>query len=167
MRIVIFSSLLIAMMIAPAAAQNTVQVAKNQDWSVYVHESEDGRKICFAATQPQDSSPDDTGRSGVYFYVTNWVEDGIKNELSVRNGYELKKGSAPNVEVGGTSFEMFTRGAHAFLRDPEDEKKLIRLMKAGAQMTLKAESADGKVTTDRYSLYGLTASMRKLDDECP
>jgi hypothetical protein len=166
MRIVLFSSLLIAMMTASAAAQNTVKVAENRDWAVYVHEGENGNKICFAATEPKDSSPADANRSGVYFYVTNWVEDGIRNELSVKSGYEFKEGDAPTVSVGDASFEMFTRGDKAFLRDPEDEKRLLDRMKAGATMTVTGESKDGQQTTDNYSLFGLTASVNKLNEEC-
>ncbi len=166
MRIGLFSLLLIGLMTAPAAAQNTVKVAENRDWAVYVHEGEDGNKICFAASEPTDSSPEDVDRSGVYFYVTNWVGDDINNELSVRSGYEFKDGGAPTVEVGGNSFEMFTRGINAFLRDPEDEKRLLRLMKAGAKMTVSAESAEGTQTTDTYSLFGLTASVNTLNKEC-
>lgn len=167
MRIVLFSSLLIALMTASAAAQNTTKVAENQDWAVYVHEGENGNKICFAASEPTDSSPEDPNRSGVYFYVTNWVSDGIKNELSVKNGYEFKDSSQPTVEVGGTEFAMFTRGDNAFLRDPEDEKRLLQLMKAGAKMTVTGETAGGQQTTDTYSLFGLTASVNTLNEECP
>lgn len=167
MRIVLFSSVLIALMTVSAAAQNTVKVAENRDWAVYVHEAENGNKICFAASEPKDSSPQDANRSGVYFYVTNWVEDGIKNELSVKSGYEFKEGSAPTVAVGGAEFDMFIRGDKAFLRDPEDEKQLLAEMKAGADMTVRGESADGQQTTDTYSLFGLTASVNTLNEECP
>lgn len=167
MRIVLFSSLLIALMTASAAAQNTTKVAENRDWAVYVHEGEDGNKICFAASEPTDSSPNDPDRSGVYFYVTNWASDGIKNELSVKNGYEFKEGTQPTVNVGGDEFAMFIRGDNAFLRDPEDEKRLLQLMKAGAKLTVSGETADGEQTTDTYSLFGLTASINTLDEECP
>jgi len=166
MRIGLFSLLLIGLMALPAAAQNTIQVAENRDWAVFIHDGEDGNRICFAASQPTDTSPGTADRGGVYFYVTNWVEDDITNELSVRNGYEFKEGSAPTVEVDGNSFEMFTRGVHAFLRDPEDEKELLQLMKAGAKMTIAGESTDGKQTTDTYSLFGLTASVGTLNEEC-
>ncbi len=167
MRIVLVSSVLIALMTASAAAQNTTKVAENRDWAVYVHEGENGNKICFAASEPKDSSPQDQDRGAAYFYVTNWVEDGIKNELSVKNGYEFKEGSQPEVVVSGTDFEMFIRGDNAFLRDPEDEKKLLQLMKAGADMVVRGESADGEQTTDTYSLFGLTASINTLNQECP
>ncbi len=167
MRIVLFSSLLIVLMAGSAAAQNTVKVSEDRDWAVYVHESESGNKICFAATEPKSSTPQDTGRSGVDFYVTNWVADGIRNELSVKSGYEFKEGSAPSVDVGGAEFDLFVRGDKAFLRDPEDEKRLLAAMRAGASMTVKGESADGKQTTDTYSLFGLTASLGKLNEECP
>jgi len=167
MRAVLFSSLLIALMTVPAAAQNTTKVAENRDWAVYVHEGQNGNKICFAASEPKDSSPEDANRSGVYFYVTNWVDDGIRNELSVKSGYEFKESSAPTVAVGSDSFEMFTRGDKAFLRDPEDEKQLLAKMKAGADMKVTGESADGQQTTDTYSLFGLTASVNKLNEECP
>ena len=166
MRVVLFSSLVIVLMTASAVAQNTTKVAENRDWAVYVHEGQDGSKICFAASEPTDSSPDDSERGGVYFYVTNWVNDDIKNELSVKNGYEFKEGAQPTVNVGGNEFAMFVRGDNAFLRDPEEEKKLLQLMKAGAKMSVSGETADGEQTTDTYSLFGLTASMRTLNEEC-
>ena len=40
-------------------------------------------------------------------------------------------------------------------------------MKAGSTMIVKGTSARGNVTTDTYSLSGVTAGLRRLKQLCP
>lgn len=166
MRTVFLSAILTISVVTSAAAQSTTLVAEHKDWAVYVHEAE-GEKVCFAASAPKDSEPKDANRTGVYFYVTNWPKDGIKNEISVKIGYKFKPDSSPKVRVEGDEFEMFVRDDKAFLRDPEDERKLLDAMKKGATMVVTGISERGTATTDNYSLFGVTAAINELEQVCP
>ncbi len=166
MRTVLLSVAIAAASVLPALAQTTTQIAAHRDWSVYVHEASDG-KVCFAATAPKDSAPRDVNRGPIYLYVTNWLKDGIKNEVSVKIGYTFQEDSTPTISVGDTSFQMFVREDKAFLRDPEDERRLVAAMKAGATMSVKGTSTRGTETTDNYSLFGVTAAIDEADRACP
>lgn len=166
MRTVFLSAILTILLVTSASAQATTLIASHKDWSVYVHEG-NGDKVCFAASAPKDTEPKGVNRSSIYFYLTNWPKDGIKNEISVKIGYPLKADSSPKVSVGADVFEMFVRDDKAFLRDPEDERKLLAAMKKGSTMVVTGVSQRGTQTTDKYSLFGVSAAIAELNKACP
>jgi invasion protein IalB len=153
---------------APAAAEaeKARLLEKSDDWSVFVHEGADG-KVCFASSTPKDMEPKGARRSTVYFYVTTWQKDGVRNEVSVKLGYPLKADSTPVVTVGDATFEMFPREDKAFIKNPVDERKLLQTMLASGSMVVKATSARGTDTTDQYSLIGMSKAIKKLEEVCP
>ena len=50
---------------------------------------------------------------------------------------------------------------------PEQEAGLVEAMKEGHEMTVEGLSTRGTVTTDTYSLSGVTAALAKAACECP
>ncbi|MGD9785516.1 MAG: invasion associated locus B family protein [Hyphomicrobiaceae bacterium] len=140
-------------------------IEKNGDWSLFVHEAAQ-KKICFAASQPSDSAPNEAKREQIYFYVSAWPKDGVKSEVSVLLGYPVKKGSDVVVSVGGRDFKLFAQDDKAFVADPNDELKLIDAMRRGNDMKVAATSEAGTATEDSFSLRGITATLRSMDDKC-
>jgi len=147
----------------PADAAKLIE--KNGDWSLFIHEAAQ-KKICFAASQPSSSSPDDAKRDQIYFYVSAWPKDGVKSEVSVLLGYPIKKGSEVTITISGQTFKLFPQGDKAFVADPNDELRLVDAMKRGSQMQVAATSEAGVQTEDSFSLRGVTASLRELDSKC-
>lgn len=143
-----------------------VLVKTYRDWSLFAHDKSE-TKICFAATQPKDSSPAGASREGVFFYVSAWPKDGIKTEISIRLGYQIKEGSTVRVSVGSNSFDLFAKDDNAFVADATDELKLIDAMKRGSSMKVDATSDAGSTTSDTYSLMGISAALRGLSNNCP
>lgn len=131
-----------------------------------MHEAQ-GTKICFAAAVPKESEPKAAKRGAVYFYLTNWPKDGIRNEASVSIGYPIKPDGSVKVIVGGQEFEFFGRQDKAFIKDPATERKLVEAMSSNSTMTVKGVSARGTETTDTYSLAGLSAAVKKIAQACP
>ncbi|MCB1520137.1 MAG: hypothetical protein KDJ37_06125 [Hyphomicrobiaceae bacterium] len=161
-----------AVVLAVAAGMSCAGVAnaaklieKNGDWSLFIHDAAQ-KKICFAASQPAESSPADAKRDPVYFYISAWPKDGVKTEVSVLLGYPIKKGSDVTVSIGGASFKLFPQDDKAFVADPNDELKLIDAMRRGNDMKVAATSEAGVVTEDSFSLRGVTASLKDLDQKC-
>lgn len=154
--------LVAATSVAPAA--NLVKTFK--DWSLFAHE-ESQNKICFAASQPKESTPADSKRDPAFFYISAWPKDGVKSEVSVRLGYPIKKGSTVTVDIGGTKFDLFANDDKAFVADPTQELKLIEAMKRGSIMKVEAVSEKGTATADSYSLMGISAALQGLANECP
>lgn len=137
-----------------------------KDWTVFIYEGTEGR-ICFAASAPTDMQPKTAKRASVIFYVTTWQKDGVRNEVSVRQGYAMKANAAATVMVGSQSFTLSAEDDKAYPKDTAEERKLLAAMTAGGPMTVKATSAKGTHTTDQYSLEGVAAAVQKVEESCP
>ena len=151
--------------VAGSAVSAASLVKTYRDWSLFSHDQSD-KKICFAATQPKDSSPAGASREGVFFYISAWPKDGVKSEVSVRLGYQIQKGSTVKVRVGSSEFDLFAKDDKAFVADATEELKLIDAMKRGSSMKVQATSDAGSSTSDTYSLIGISAALRGLSNSC-
>ena len=156
-----------AIHIAPVQAQ--AQAAKFlkqfNDWSSYVRDSATN-KICFAVSQPKDSEPKKVKRGQIVFYLTTWKQDNVKNQVSVKIGYPFKEGSKVTATIGPESFSLITKDDKAFIEKTGDEARLIEAMKKGAKMIVKGTSKRGTLTTDIYSLSGISAALKHVAKSC-
>ncbi|MEG9861539.1 MAG: invasion associated locus B family protein [Parvularculales bacterium] len=163
--------LVFGFMISPVAAEPEL-VNTFQDWKVYV-DGEAGNKICYALSEPIDMRPARVNRGEVALMVANRPAEGVRNEVSVRAGYIYKKTSRPYASVGNKSYQLFTgvrdggeRAHWAWVQDLKVEKNLITAMKKGSSLTVKGTSSRGTLTTDRYSLSGISRAIAAIDDAC-
>ena len=82
-------------------------------------------------------------------------------------GFQLKAGSEVELTVDGATFRLFTRGDGAFMSNNEDQAALVQAMRAGRRdMSVEAEPARGKKSTQRYSLAGISDALDKINAEC-
>ncbi len=159
------SALAILVFGSPASAAQLVGTF--QSWGTYTH-TENNQKFCFVTAVPQQTLPTNVRRGKIHFYVTNWAgKPDDHNQISLRIGYPFKSGSVTTAEIGADKFNMFTEKEFAFIKDRDAELKLINAMKRGSTMTVKGLSARGTLTTDSYSLSGITAALKRMDQECP
>lgn len=149
----------------PAMAADPKHLGDHGDWSAYSHKTKSG-KICFVITEPKEKLPKKVNRDPVYFLITNRPKEKIKNEVSIITGYPYKSGSFTTARIGDSSFKMYTKGDGAWIDNNEDERRLIKAMKDGSSMTVKGTSRRGTVTTDKYSLIGITAAINSIDKSC-
>jgi invasion protein IalB len=156
---------LVAIVILPGAARALELKETYKDWAVYVS-GQGGSKTCFAISRPKDMEPKNVNRGGVFFYVSSWPKDKIKNEISIKIGYPLDKDVAPSVTIGADQFTLFAEGDKAFIADETQERKLVEAMKKGATLVIKGRSKRGTVTTDKYSLSGISAALKRVSKEC-
>jgi hypothetical protein len=147
----------------PALAEEAELIKTFKDWAAYKHEA-GGTKVCFAASQPKDSAP--KTREDVYLYLSFFPGDNVKNEVSIRIGYALKPGSDVTVLIDGAKFALFSKGDKAFVADGETEQKFVEAMKRGNKLTVTATPAEGKETTDVYSLFGVTDAAKAAEAAC-
>jgi hypothetical protein len=71
------------------------------------------------------------------------------------------------VTIGTQSFALFGQGEQAWTRDGNGDAQLVKAMRAGATMVVKGTSARGTLTTDTYSLKGVSAALDAIDKACP
>jgi hypothetical protein len=155
-----------------ALSQAATPIGSFRNWNAYTYTDAEG-KSCYIASQPESSkySQDISGRDPAFFLVTTRVASdpakSVRNEASTIIGYSFKLDSSVTIEVDGRSFTMFTREDNAWFNDRNSEAAFIEAMKAGTNMTVQGSSGRGTVTTDTYSLSGVTAGLDAIAKECP
>lgn len=157
--------------VSPVAAQDvsTNRVDAKTDWSVF--EENDPRE-CWAVSTYKESVNTKGGRvvavtrGDILLWVFYRPGGGISGQVSFTGGYPFASGSTVNVQIGDSSFELFTEGEYAWPATPADDAKLITAMKRGATAVISAQSSRGTNTKDTFSLLGFTAAVEEAENRC-
>jgi invasion protein IalB len=149
---------------APLAMAAPKQDSKQGDWTVFVED--EGGKTCYMVARPTAQSPSHLNWEPTV-YITRGAETGGRDEPSVSAGYTYQDGSTVTISIGSDTYTLFTLQDGAWVAEPEPERELIAAMKKGASMVIKGTSARGNVTTDTYSLSGVTAGINRINQLCP
>ncbi len=137
------------------------------DWGAYTA-SPGGRKICFALAKPTSSAtvPPNRPRDPTYMFVSSRPAEKVKDEVSIVIGYGFKPDTDATIELGGSSFAMYTQADGAWIKNAAEEPHLVDAMRKGSDLTVKGMSARGTATTDVFSLKGLSQALDKVGEEC-
>ncbi len=152
---------------APAqeAAPSPSLLGQYGDWGVYVSQAPK-TKICFALTQPKERLPANLKRDPAYFFVSTRPGENVKNEVSVLVGYPLKEDVDTSIQIGSDSYSLYARKDGAWVRNVVEEARLLESLRKGSSFTVKSTSLRGNVTTDRYSLSGVSQALDRVAAEC-
>ncbi|MDX1738111.1 MAG: invasion associated locus B family protein, partial [Alphaproteobacteria bacterium] len=104
-------------------------------------------------------------RGEIFAFVTHRPSAKRYHEVSLGMGYPLKEGSEVYVKIGGKTFNFFTHGSMAYAR-PEDDKPIVKAMRAGSTMVVSGVSARGTKTRDTYSLSGFSKANNAINNKC-
>ena len=154
---------------AVSAQEVTNRVAADTDWAVFEGESP---KECWAVTAPKETVNIRDGRQvsvrrgDILLFVTWRPEQNIAAEVSFTGGYPFAEGSTATLDIGGTTFELFTEGEYAWPATPADDQKIVTALKRGANAVITARSARGTQTQDTFSLLGATAMIEDAERRC-
>jgi hypothetical protein len=164
--IVLKITLLAASLAAGSArAEEPKLIAEHGNWKTYAF-SEKGAKTCYALARPDKSRPTNVKRDPIYLLVTNKQKPRVANEISVIIGYPFKKSSKATAAIGSDKFSMYTEKDGAWIDGAALQKRMISAMKRGATLIVKGTSWRGTLTTDEYSLKGVTAALEEIDKAC-
>ncbi|HTV36571.1 MAG TPA: invasion associated locus B family protein [Xanthobacteraceae bacterium] len=152
---------------APAAEVKPTLLGQFADWGAYTA-SPGGKKVCFAIAKPTSSEtkPPNRPRSQPYLFISTRPADKVVNEVSVAVGYPLKAESEATATVGSTTFEFYTQGDGAWIKNIAEEAHMVDAMRQGDTMVVKGESGRGTATIDTYSLKGLSEALDRVAQEC-
>ena len=136
-------------------------------WGAYTA-TPNGRKVCFALAKPSSSktNPPNRPRDPAYAFVSTRPAEKVVNEVSIMIGYALKPGSESALEVGGSSYAMYTQGDGLWIKNAAEEEQMVNAMRKSAEVTVKGVSAKGTETTDVFSLKGLSQALDRLAQDC-
>jgi hypothetical protein len=155
----------------PAAAGQSQTVTSAEQlgaieaWTAYAYNEKSG-KVCYLAGQPDKTQPLGVKRKRPVAMVTHRPGERIANVVSFVEGYPLQEGSDVSLDIGGTRFDLFTKGDSAWARTAELDKAIVEAMTRGKQATVKGTPVKGPVTTDTYSLAGFAHAIALIDKAC-
>ncbi len=154
----------------PAIAQEqSNRVAAETDWAVFQGNEP---KECWAVTAPKETVNTRDGnvvsvrRGDILLFVTYRPEQNISGEVSFTGGYPFADGSTATLDIGGTTFELFTEGEYAWPATPADDQKIVTAIKRGSDATVTARSSRGTQTKDTFSLLGATSMIEEAEKLC-
>ena len=156
---------------APAAAVaggvKPTLLGQYGDWGAYTA-SPGGKKICFAIAKPSSSetNPPNRPRNPSYMFISSRPADKVSNEVSIIIGYPFKPNSEATVDIGSTSFALYTQQDGAWIKNAAEEAHMVDAMRAGQSAVVKGMSAKGTRTTDTFSLRGLSQALDRTGQDC-
>jgi hypothetical protein len=143
-----------------------VQVGSFGDWGAFLAES--GKdKTCYALATPKARDPAKLKRDPAYIFISNRPAEKVRNEVSVIMGFSMKDGGAAHADIGGENFDLVAKGANAWIKNPAEEARFVEALKKGSRLIVKAPSIKGNVTTDAYSLAGISEALERVQKDCP
>jgi len=154
---------------ALAQEESTNRVAAETDWSVFV---EDDPTECWSVSQPKatvntrDGREVSVRRGDILMFVAFRPGSSVAGEVSFTGGYPFAENSTVSVNIGGTTFELFTEGEWAWPASAEDDERITTAMKRGAEAVVTGRSSRGTQTQDTFSLLGFTAAMEEARRRC-
>jgi hypothetical protein len=146
----------------PPASQ---RLGSAEGWTAYEFK-EKSEQVCYLAGEPQKSEPAGVRRKPPTAMVTHRPDEKVANVVSFDEGYPLKEGSSAVLDIGGTKFDLFTKGNSAWAATSDLDKTIVEAMAKGKQAILKATPQKGKPTTDTYSLAGFSQALAMIDKAC-
>jgi hypothetical protein len=137
------------------------------DWGAYTA-SPGGKKVCFALAKPSKSetTPANRSRDVAFLFVSSRPAEKVKDEVSIIIGYGFKANTDATLELGGTTYAMYTLNDGAWVKNAAEEAKLVDAMRKGGDVTIKGTSARGTGTVDVFTTKGLAQALDKVGEEC-
>lgn len=150
----------------PAGGAQTFLIGTFNDWRALTT-GKDKQKMCYALSEPKERLPKTLKRDPGYLFISTRAADGARNEIAFKLGFAAKTGQDGTLSVGNGTFALVASGDSAFLKNPAQEAQLIEQMKRTQTITVKASSARGNESTDRYSMNGFAKAIEAVAKECP
>jgi hypothetical protein len=150
---------------AAPAAPATQSLGQFDAWTAYTSRDKTGL-VCFLAGEPEKSEPAGFGRKEPTAMVTHRPAEKIANVVSFVEGYTLKDGSEVMLDIGGSKFELFTKGDSAWARTSELDRTIVTALAKGKEAVVKGVPQKGPATTDIYDLAGFAKTLGLIDKAC-
>ena len=152
-----------------AQEQSDNRVSANTDWSVFV---ESNPTECWAVSAPKetvntrDGNAVDVRRGDIRLIVFYRPSENVNGQVMFTGGYPFANESTVGVQIGNTTYQMFTRGETAWPATTEEDAKFVVAMKRGANAVITGRSGRGTQTRDTFSLMGFTAAVEEAARRC-
>ncbi len=150
-------------MLLPVATSAQQLMGTSGDWRIFTLKNGNS-KTCYIASVPTKKAGTYTSRDEPYVLVT---KRGKAYEVSVSSGYKYKKDKDVEVKIDNNKpHGLFVDGELAWAYDAAKDAALVKAMKAGTRMIVQGTSWKDTISTDTYSLSGITRAIQEMDGLC-
>jgi hypothetical protein len=134
------------------------------DWGAYMAQGKE--KTCYALASPKERAPSTAKRDQAYVFISSRPSENVRNEVSIIMGFAIKDNSDAKAEIGSASYELIGKGTNAWIKNAAKEPQFVDDLKKGSKLIVKAPFTKGNVSTDTYSLAGLSQALDRVHKEC-
>ena len=146
-------------------AEEIKKLGKHKDWETYVMNSSSG-KVCFAQSKPVLQAPKSSVREARLF-ISFRPGENVSNEISITSGYDYNNKNSVTAISGKNRYKFdIIQESFAWITDKKFENRMIKTMKKGSRLMIKAHNQKGSQTTDHYSLLGFTKAYKATKANC-
>lgn len=131
------------------------------------------QRICYAATRASHYHPRTQARDRPTLYIVRYPKATTKNTVEMRFGGDISEFQSVTAKLIARrrpkrdTFSLTTKKAAGFIAKDTDQTALIAAMTKGRQLIVVSQPGQGQVLEDRYSMFGFTKALAKLEAICP
>lgn len=123
-------------------------------------------KVCYALSKAGARSPANLKDVDGLLFVSTRPGEGVRNEISFVMNFPLKEDVEHQALIGEERFALVAKGENMWLKNPAEEPRMLDAMRKGADVEIKATSKRGNPTSDKYSLAGVTQTVKRAEEAC-
>jgi len=129
--------------------------------------SQQGRtKVCYALAKAENRIPTNLKDVEGLLFVSNRPTEGVRNEISFVLNFDLKEDVEHQALIGDERFALVAKGQNMWLKNPAEEPRMLDALRKGTTLEVKGTSKRGNATSDKYSLAGISQTVKRADDAC-
>lgn len=158
----------------PAHAQRTASASgqaqallleSSGKWQAF--SSQQGRsKVCYALSKAESRLPANLKDVDGLLFVSNRPGEGVRNEISFVMNFDLKEDVEHQAVIGSETYVLIAKGQNMWLKNPAEEPRMLDSLRKGATLEVKGTSKRNNPTSDKYSLAGMTQTVKRAEDAC-
>lgn len=150
----------------PAAGQAQAMLLETAGkWQAF--SSQQGRsKVCYALSKAESRSPANLKEVEGMVFVSNRPAEGVRNEISFVMNFDLKEDVEHHAVIGNERFALVAKGQNMWLKNPAEEPRMLDALRKGSSLEIKGTSKRGNATSDKYSLAGMSQTLKRAEDAC-
>jgi len=150
---------------APAGQGQAMLLESAGKWQAF--SSQQGRaKVCYALSKAEIRSPANLRDIEGLLFVATRPGEGVRNEISFVMNFDLKEDVEHQAVIGSERFALVAKGKNMWLKNPAEEPRMLDSLRKGADLEVKGTSKRGNATSDKYSLAGMTQTVKRAEDAC-
>jgi invasion protein IalB len=152
---------------APAAAGQGQAMLLETAGKWQAFSSQQGRsKVCYALSKAESRLPANLKDVDGLLFVATRPGEGVRNEISFVMNFDLKEDVEHQAIIGSERFALVAKGQNMWLKNPAEEPRMLDSLRKGAGLEVKGTSKRGNPTSDKYSLAGMSQTVKRAEDAC-